>query len=69
MRRLFVLPVLAAAMITTASAHKGHPELHVGDPAPAFSLQGSDGKIHRLEDHVGKRAVVIAWFRKAFTGG
>lgn len=43
--------------------------LAVGDPAPAFSLPGSDGATHSLSDHLGKRAVVIAWFPKAFTGG
>jgi len=40
-----------------------------GDVAPAFSLQGSDGKTHSLADDAGKNAVVIAWFPKAFTGG
>jgi hypothetical protein len=44
------------------------PELKVGDPAPPFSLVGSDGKTHRLADHKGT-AVVLAWFPKAFTGG
>ena len=34
----------------------------VGDPAPPFSLEGSDGKVHRLSDHLGIRPVVIAWF-------
>ena len=42
--------------------------LKVGDPAPPFALQGSDGKIHRLSDYKGK-TVVLAWFPKAFTGG
>jgi peroxiredoxin Q/BCP len=37
--------------------------------APSFELRGSDGAIHRLSDHAGKRAVVLAWFPKAFTGG
>ncbi len=41
----------------------------VGDKAPAFSLEGSDGKTHALENHLGKRPVVIAWFPKAFTSG
>jgi peroxiredoxin Q/BCP len=45
------------------------PELRPGDPAPAFSLPGSDGKTYRLEDFRGKQAVVLAWFPKAFTGG
>ena len=41
----------------------------VGVKAPDFELKGSDGKVHRLSDHLGQRAVVIAWFPKAFTGG
>ncbi len=41
----------------------------VGDPAPPFDLVGSDGKRHSLAEHLGKRAVVLAWFPKAFTGG
>jgi thioredoxin-dependent peroxiredoxin len=44
-------------------------ELNVGDPAPPFSLQGSDGRIYTLADFKGKRNVVLAWFPKAFTGG
>lgn len=41
----------------------------VGDAAPAFSLPGSDGKTYTLDEFHGKRAVVLAWFPKAFTGG
>jgi cytochrome oxidase Cu insertion factor (SCO1/SenC/PrrC family) len=44
------------------------PKLKVGDVAPAFELQGSDGKIHRLSAYKGK-TVVLAWFPKAFTAG
>ncbi len=43
--------------------------LNPGDPAPNFSLRGSDGLTHTLAEHRGKRAVVLAWFPKAFTGG
>jgi hypothetical protein len=42
--------------------------LNVGDPAPAFKLPGSDGKVHSLADLKGT-TVVLAWFPKAFTGG
>jgi AhpC/TSA family len=42
--------------------------LNVGDPAPAFKLPGSDGKVHSLADFKGT-TVVLAWFPKAFTGG
>jgi thioredoxin-dependent peroxiredoxin len=44
-------------------------ELKVGDKAPNFKLQGSDGKTHNLADFAGKKAVVIAWFPAAFTSG
>ena len=44
-------------------------ELKPGDAAPPFAMTGSDGKVHKLADEMGKRAVVLAWFPKAFTGG
>jgi len=44
-------------------------ELMVGDPAPDFSVMGSDGKLHALSDSRGNNPVVIAFFPKAFTGG
>ncbi len=44
-------------------------ELKVGDKAPDFSMQGSDGKTYTLDQFKGKSGVVIAWFPKAFTGG
>ena len=48
---------------------KPKAELKVGDPAPDFSLPGSDGKTYKLSDFKGKQAVVVAWFPRAFTGG
>ena len=62
----FLVAVGAGAM---ASAPVGAAELSVGDKAPDFSLAASDGKTYRLSDFKGKKAVVIAWFPKAFTGG
>lgn len=41
----------------------------VGDMAPEFQMKGSDGKVYSSKDFVGKKAVVIAWYPKAFTGG
>jgi peroxiredoxin Q/BCP len=43
-------------------------ELKAGDPAPDFNLPGTDGKHYALADLKGK-AVVLAWFPKAFTAG
>lgn len=44
-------------------------DLKVGDPAPAFKLEASDGKTYALTDFRGKQAVVLAWFPKAYTRG
>lgn len=43
--------------------------LVVGEKAPPFRLMGSDGQEYSLEQFAGKKAVVIAWYPKAFTGG
>jgi peroxiredoxin Q/BCP len=43
--------------------------LEVGDMAPDFSLQGTDGKTHQLSDFRGREAVVLAWFPRAYTKG
>ena len=59
----------ALAAVTGAQDQPKAPvDLKVGDMAPGFELQGSDGKVHRLSDYKGK-TVVLAWFPKAFTGG
>lgn len=64
-----LLPAAVAQAQAPAPAMPAAVELKVGDPAPAFSLPGSDGKTYALADFAGKRAVVLAWFPKAFTGG
>src|SRR3977135_3297329 len=58
---------LVAALAGTVKAET--LELKVGDPAPNFTLPASDGKTYTLADFKGKRAVVLAWFPKAFTQG
>jgi peroxiredoxin Q/BCP len=58
-----------ALVLALACAARRPAELKAGDPGPEFSLLGSDGKTHRLSDHRGRQAVVLAWFPKAFTGG
>src|SRR5437879_2655776 len=55
------LSVLSVIIVAGAAA----AELKVGDPAPSFSLKGSDGKNYSLDQFKGKSAVVIAWFPKA----
>lgn len=65
--RKLMASVLGIGLIGAgASAQEG---LSVGDKAPEFELEGSDGKTYRLADFNGKKPVVIAWYPKAFTGG
>lgn len=54
---------LLATVSLTANA------LEVGDQAPAFSLQATDGKTYSLDQFHDKQAIVIAWYPKAFTSG
>jgi peroxiredoxin Q/BCP len=69
-----VLSLAAGVVLSLGAAMIGRgqqpgPELKVGDLAPPFDLQGSDGKTHHLTDHKGKSVVVLGWFPKAFTAG
>lgn len=61
----FITFVLGSCLFAGSAA----AELSVGDPAPAFSLPGSDGSTHSLAQYRGKQGVVLAWFPKAFTPG
>ena len=59
-----LVATLGAGLMAQSAA-----ELKVGDMAPDFTLQGTDGKTHKLSEYRGKQAVVVAWFPKAFTQG
>lgn len=59
------LLALTLAMTLTHS----NADLKVGDAAPVFELKGSDGKTYKSSDFKGKKAFVVAWFPKVFTGG
>lgn len=67
-RPTLFLGLLGVAVLWAMAASAAAP-LKPGDPAPAFSLPGSDGRIYQLADYKGKQVVVLAWFAKAFTGG
>ena len=67
MRALFAIGLAAA--LTVGAMAQTPVELKVGDTAPDFSLQGTDGKLHKLSEYRGKKPVVLAWFPKAFTQG
>jgi len=60
---IFMMAFMAFSSAVAADGIK------VGDKAPEFEMKGSDGKTYSAKDFVGKQAVVIAWFPRAFTGG
>ena len=71
MRNVMVILSLVALVAPLMAQGQSAPatELKIGDPAPDFKLEASDGKTYKLSDFKGKQAVVIAWFPKAFTQG
>lgn len=62
-----VLAVMLAALALGSSRAEAQ-ELKVGDIAPDFTLQASDGKTYTLSKLRGQ-AVVLRWFPKAYTAG
>lgn len=61
--------VIASLVVAVFAVSAQAEELKVGDPAPDFTLQASDGNSYSLSQFRGKQAVVIAWFPKAYTSG
>ena len=69
MRALMAIGLVTALAAGVMAQAQSSVELKVGDPAPNFKLQATDGKTYQLSDFKGKKAVVVAWFPKAFTQG
>jgi peroxiredoxin Q/BCP len=69
MKVVAVLTVLTLAGLGFAALPAAAGDLKVGDQAPNFKLQATDGKTYQLADFKGKESVVLAWFPKAFTQG
>jgi peroxiredoxin Q/BCP len=74
--RTFLTVALVATLAASAPAAQAPGAapavptvVKVGDMAPDFNLQGTDGKMHKLSEYRGKTNVVIAWFPRAFTQG
>jgi len=69
MRQVWMVVVLGIALLGFAVLPTLAADLKVGDPAPDFQLQATDGKTYKLSDFKDKQAVVLAWFPKAYTRG
>jgi peroxiredoxin Q/BCP len=70
--RVHALALAAVGLLSSGAAAQqpaaATPELKVGDLAPDFTLQATDGQTYTLSKLRG-RTVVLAWFPKAFTAG
>jgi thioredoxin-dependent peroxiredoxin len=67
--KALLFTLLSVGALGLAAGPVAAAELKVGDPAPNFKLQASDGKTYQLSDFKDKQAIVLAWFPKAYTRG
>ena len=58
-------PTVAASQQPSAP----QTQLKVGDRAPDFALNDTEGQTVKLSDYRGKKNVVLAFYVLAFTGG
>lgn len=61
--RSAALVVMVISLVSSALA------LEIGDQAPDFKLQATDGKTYQLSELLKQQAVVLAWYPFAFTRG
>jgi peroxiredoxin Q/BCP len=63
LKKLLIITLVTLCLPVSAT------ELTVGDEAPDFNLQATDGKFYKLKDYLGKQTVVLAWYPMANTRG
>jgi peroxiredoxin len=68
-RFTFLLSLGAGALFAQQPPPQQHTTLKVGDTAPDFTLPDQNNHPVKLSDFRGKKAVVLAFFPAAFTGG
>ena len=57
--KLILLSILSFSAMAT--------DLKVGDTAPNFRLESTDGNFYQLSDYLGKQTLVLAWYPMANT--
>ena len=65
LKRSVVLSIVVLALLAGCTEKSAQRDSVAAD----FSLQDMSGKTVRLSDYKGKKAVVLAWFPKAYTSG
>ena len=69
MRRALQRAALLGLLAIASAAAAQSAGLKVGEKAPDFALNATNGKEVKLSDYRGKKSVVLAFYIKAFTGG
>ncbi|WP_394391543.1 peroxiredoxin family protein [Shewanella woodyi] len=60
---------LILVLIFTSPLSAIASDLKVGDMAPNFKLQSTNGHFYQLSDYLGKQTLVLAWYPMANTHG
>ena len=55
-----LIQVVLVMLLFSVSSHL--MSLDIGDKAPGFTLEATDGKTYSLDQFLNKEAVVIAWY-------
>jgi thioredoxin-dependent peroxiredoxin len=71
--RIFAVAALALGLgvlaLRALAADPAKGEVKEGDAAPSFEATDDSGKPWKLDDHVGKKVVVVYFYPADFTGG
>ncbi|NRA60421.1 MAG: redoxin domain-containing protein [Psychrobium sp.] len=67
MKQLIKLVILSTALLLPVIAQA--TKLKVGDMAPDFTMEATNGKTYQLSHYRNRQAVVLAWFPMANTRG
>lgn len=67
MNKTLKLISILISLVTSATCFATN--LKVGEQAPNFNLQATNGDFYQLSDYRGKQAIVLAWYPMANTRG
>ncbi|MBU2972055.1 peroxiredoxin family protein [Pseudoalteromonas sp. C2R02] len=61
--------IISSLFLISVSINAVAVDLKIGDQAPNFKLQATNGDFYQLSDYKNKQAVVLAWYPMANTRG
>ena len=64
-----LIQLFSLLLSTLTSLVSSASDLKVGQQAPNFNLQATNGDYYQLSDYKGKQAIVLAWYPMANTRG